>query len=153
MTTPSTPASKHSIKQMNSFLRGEVSAVETYEKAIRQHPALEPLLDNALASHEQRVNALRHHIREIGGEPDTGSGAWGSFAKAVQTMAGKIGEDEAVSQLQDGERHGSKDYDRHYDDLDGHCKRFMTENVIPQQEQTLAKIDQLAETRLSERYT
>ena len=75
---------KSSIEQLNSFLRGEMSAVETYRMALdkldRTSAARDELLVN-LKSHEDRVMALQDAIAAAGGTPAKSSGPWGAFAK------------------------------------------------------------------------
>ena len=134
-------ASKASLKQMNAFLRGEIAAVETYERALAQHPGLEMELRENLESHRTRVNNLRQHIRECDGEPDESSGAWGAFANTLQAMANKVSSSEAISQLQDGEAHGTRDYEKHYDDLDQCCLEFTQQHLLPEQRRSHERID------------
>lgn len=145
MNTSTTKVSKSSIKQMNSFLRGEISAVETYEKTLEQHPDLATDLREPLHSHRDRVAQLQKHITEVGGTPDTDSGAWGAFAKAVQTLASKISKKQAVSQLQDGEEHGTNDFERDYEDLDPVCREFVLNYLLPEQRKTQAHIEGVLE--------
>src|SRR5262245_1485069 len=54
---------------LNSFLRGEISAVETYRQAIEKvnKPQLQSQLQACLQSHTQRVQALSEQIRTLGG--------------------------------------------------------------------------------------
>jgi hypothetical protein len=71
------------VDKLNSFLRGEISAVETYRQAIeklRNKPEVAALSD-CLRSHEQRVTMLKEEVLRRGGEPARGSGTWGTFAK------------------------------------------------------------------------
>lgn len=100
------------IDQLNAFLRGEISAVETHKQAIdklgkSQHVAT--LRDN-LASHEARVTKLRDEIKKYGGTPSEGSGIWGTFAKMVEGGAAAFGEKAAIAALEEGEDHGRDDY-------------------------------------------
>lgn len=136
-------ASTRTIKQLNSFLRGEISAVESYEKAVTDfdHPHAEA--EQALASHRERVAALQTHIRSVGGEPEDSSGAWGAFATTLQTLANKVSDKQAVSQLEDGEKHGLNDYLRDSDKLDDCCQEFMASRIIPEQQRTTAAMTEL----------
>ncbi len=94
------------IDQLNSFLRGELAAVETYwlalEKLDAESPARAPL-ESCRLSHAQRVFAIRQKIESLGGRPDEGTGAWSVFAKAVESGASLFGERMAVSALEQGE--------------------------------------------------
>jgi len=65
------------IDQLNSFLRGEISAVETYRQALDKvnDTQARMQLEQCHVSHQQRVDLLRMRIVELGGEPAEGSGA------------------------------------------------------------------------------
>ena len=73
----------HTIEVLDSLLRGELSAIETYSHAIHKFPGspahaeLEAMRDDHLES----VETLRELITDLGGDPSTTSGAWGGFAK------------------------------------------------------------------------
>ncbi|MFC5051935.1 PA2169 family four-helix-bundle protein [Rubritalea spongiae] len=97
----------------NSLLRGELSAVETYEKAIEKfaHDEEVATLRRIKDEHQTSVLELRENIRQMGGEPDDDSGAWGSFANTVQGAANLLGDDSAVAALKQGEKHGLKEYE------------------------------------------
>src|ERR1051325_4995655 len=107
--------------QLNSFLRGVTSAVETYRMALdkldRTSTAPHELLVN-LKSHQDRVMALTDAIVAAGGTPAKSSGPWGAFAKIVEGTAKVLGEKAAVAALEEGEDHGLKDYKNEIDELD-----------------------------------
>jgi hypothetical protein len=137
---------KSSIEQLNSFLRGEMSAVETYRMALdkldRTSTARDQLLVN-LKSHEDRVLALHEAITAAGGTPAEGSGPWGTFAKIVEGAAKALGEKAAVAALEEGEDHGLKDYKAEIDDLDPTCRQLVINQLIPQQQQTHDRLSAL----------
>ncbi|MFS8069197.1 MAG: ferritin, partial [Byssovorax sp.] len=58
------------IDKMNEFLRGEVSAVETYDLALgkTKHTELVSSLQQLRDEHAQRVALIRQQIRAWGGE-------------------------------------------------------------------------------------
>ncbi len=123
------------VDQLNSVLRGEISAVETYRQA------LEALEDSTYAqtiieckrSHEERVAILTEEIRKLGGQPATSSGAWGSFAKLVEGGASALGEKTAIAALEEGEDHGNEDYERDVSKLDPTVRAVIEQKVIPLQ--------------------
>ena len=123
---------------LNSFLRGEISAVETYRQALEkvQKPQVQTQLQSCLQSHAQRVDALTAQIRTLGGSPATSSGVWGSFAKAVEAGAKTFGESAAVAALEEGEDHGRNDYRRDIEKLDADTRQFVQTNLIPEQQRT-----------------
>src|SRR4051812_22830941 len=87
------------IEQLNSFLRGEISAVETYRIALDKLTVDSPArarLDACRQSHAERVAALRAKILALGGRPAEGSGPWGAMTKAIEQGATVFGELVAV---------------------------------------------------------
>jgi uncharacterized protein (TIGR02284 family) len=100
------------IDKMNEFLRNELSAVETYEMALKttKHADFASALQQLRNDHAQRVGMIRDKIREWGGEPSETSGVWGAFAKVVQAGADILGNTVAISALEEGEDHGLKLY-------------------------------------------
>ena len=136
---------KSSIDQLNSFLRGELSAVETYRMAIDkldQSSSARMDLQANLRSHEERVTALRDAIRALGGTPSEGSGVWGAFAKAVEGTAKALGEKATIAALEEGEDHGLADYKRDLDEIDP-SHRAMIARLLPEQQQTHDRLSAL----------
>lgn len=96
----------------NSLLRGELSAVESYTQAIEKFDTeVEVSALSAIRSdHEQAAARLREHILDMGAEPASGSGAWGTFVKALEGSAKLVGESPALAVLEEGEEHGINEY-------------------------------------------
>ncbi|HET9034727.1 MAG TPA: DUF2383 domain-containing protein, partial [Myxococcaceae bacterium] len=94
MATPN----KEVVGKLNSFLRGEISAVETYRQALDKitDPAIRSQLQNCEQDHERRIQLLRARITELGGTPDQSSGAWGVWAKLVQGGGDLFGQKTAL---------------------------------------------------------
>jgi hypothetical protein len=128
---------KSSIDKLNSFLRGEMSAVETYQMALdkldRTSTARDELLVN-LKSHQDRVMQLQQAITAAGGTPAKSSGPWGAFAKIVEGAAKTLGDKPAVSALEEGEDHGLKDYKSDIDDVDPSCRQIIGQMTAMQQQ-------------------
>lgn len=127
-----------SLEQLQSFCRGEMSAVETYGQAIEATNDTQIIaqLRRNQASHERRVQLLRARIRELGGDPPESSGPWGTFAKAVEGTASVIGEVSALSMLEEGEAHGLSDYRSDFSKLDLESQRLVADQILPEQIQT-----------------
>ena len=85
--------SDKTVEALNSLLRGEISAVETYRQALEKlhHATSRTTIEDCLHSHESRVNLLTQQVAQFGGQPSQGSGAWGSFAKLVEGGAKAFG--------------------------------------------------------------
>ncbi len=143
---------KTSVEQLNSFLRGEISAVETYQMAIdkldEDSVARDELLVN-LQSHQDRVMLLTDMITDLGGEPARGSGPWGVFAKSVEAGAKVFGEKAAIAALEEGEDHGIDDYEAEIreDDLDPESRTLVVNQLLPMQRQTHDRMSALKHRR------
>jgi hypothetical protein len=106
------------IRTSCKLLRGELSAVQSYEMAIKRHPALAAALDLARISNDHRRSArlLTSMVREMGGDPAIGAGAWGVFANSIQTPTTFLGAASTVASLKQGEEQGRNDYEDALDD-------------------------------------
>lgn len=126
------------VDQLNSFLRGEISAVETYRQAIDKlnGSSNAAMLETWKRSHESRVALLRDRITSLGGTPADGSGPWGAFAKLIEGGAAVLGEKVAISALEEGEDHGLHDYQADIAKVDDATRAFLTEKILPEQQKT-----------------
>lgn len=143
-------ATKSSIDRLNSFLRGEISAVETYQLALAKFDHISTVRDELLVnlkSHQDRVMMLQDAIRELDGEPTEDSGSWGTLAKTVERSASAFGEKAAVMALEEGEDHGLADYNDDLDDLGDRERQLVTDRLLPAQQRTRARLSEL-ENRL-----
>jgi demethoxyubiquinone hydroxylase (CLK1/Coq7/Cat5 family) len=129
---------QQTIDQLNSFLRGELSALETYRQALDTVESVphRSTLEVCARSHQQRVELLRDEVSRRGGRPAEGSGAWGAFAKAVEGAAGVFGEKAAIAALEEGEDHGRDDYKRDIKKLDESARVLIETRVLPEQKRT-----------------
>lgn len=137
------------IDACNSLLRGERSAVETYTIAIEKYPATTATaeLTRIRSEHEAAVGKLAENVRKMGGEPSADSGAWGAFAKTVQSAADLFGPGSAIESLQTGEKHGLKDYKDALDNPDvmPDCKIMIGNELMPATESHIAVLERLEE--------
>jgi hypothetical protein len=139
------------ITQLNSFLRGEISAAETYRMAIEKaatgatdtHAASVGLLREIQEEHGRAAQAVRDRIRELGGEPSDSSGAWGTWATFVQGTANLFGDAASLKALKEGEEHGLKDYREGLDDIDATSAELVQNQLIPAQQRHINLLDQL----------
>jgi uncharacterized protein (TIGR02284 family) len=136
------------VGKLNSLLRGEISAVETYRQALGKitDPSIKSQLQKCEEDHEQRIGLLQERIRSLGGTPEKGSGAWGVWAKLVQGGGDLLGEKTALQALEQGEDHGLKDYRRELDELDGETRTWVASNLLPKAEQTHGAMSTLKRT-------
>ena len=136
------------VETLNSFLRGEISAVETYRQAIGRlsDERLRSDLEDCLHDHEHRVEAIRERVEKLGGTPVGSSGLWGTFAKLVQGGADLLGDKTAIQALEEGEDHGLADYQRDMDKTHGEARRFVRMELLPAQKRTHERMSRLKKT-------
>jgi uncharacterized protein (TIGR02284 family) len=123
---------------LNSFLRGELSAVETYRQAMEKvtDMSLRPRLDDNSRSHQERAAKLRNRIAQLGGKPSEGSGPWGGFAKLIEGGAKAFGVKAALAALEEGEDHGLRMYKDDLDKLDTSTRSFVEGELLPAQQRS-----------------
>lgn len=123
---------------LNSFLRGELSAVETYRQAMEKitDPTLRPRLEENSRSHQDRAAKLRNRVAQLGGKPSEDSGPWGGFAKLVEGSAKAFGVKAALAALEEGEDHGLRMYKNDLDKLEVSTRAFVEGELLPAQQRT-----------------
>jgi uncharacterized protein (TIGR02284 family) len=139
------------VKQLNSLLRGEISAAETYRMAIDkiskgEDNASVGLLAEIQEEHGRAAQAIRDRIRELGGEPSDSSGAWGAWANLVQGTSNLLGDKAALKSLKEGEEHGLKDYNEALADVDTTSAELLQNQLIPGQQRHVSLLDQMINT-------
>jgi uncharacterized protein (TIGR02284 family) len=136
------------VDSLNSLLRGEISAVETYRQAIEKikNPSLLQVLQENLDSHQSRCEILRSRIVQLGGKAAEGSGPWGAFAKLIEGGAKLFGEKAAIAALEEGEDHGMRDYRDEINKLDVTSRSFVETQLLPAQERTHRAMSMLKKT-------
>jgi hypothetical protein len=137
---------KSSIDQLNHYLRGEISAVETYRMALDkldETSTARSELESCLQSHQSRVALLQDAIFTAGGTPVQSSGPWGMFAKVVEGGARILGDKAAVAALEEGEDHGLKDYKVKVAELDTTARTLVWSRLIPEQQRTHDRMSSL----------
>ena len=127
--------SKTAVK-MNSLLRGELAALETYRQALEKvhgDPAAAEL-QRLCDVHAAAVSSLRQRVIVHGGEPDVRSGAWGAFAAAVEGAAKLFGDAAAIAALKQGEKQGIADYEAALLDADlaEDCLHLIESRLLPE---------------------
>ena len=127
---------ENTVDTLNSFLRGEISAVETYRMALDKidDPSLRASLQQLHRSHEDRAAKLRNMVGQLGGEPSEGSGAWGGLAKLIEGGAKVFGVKAALNALEEGEDHGLRLYRKDVDKLDASVRSFVENDLLPEQQ-------------------
>lgn len=100
------------------LLKGEMSAMETYQKALEKVDGYPEgaQLRQIYMDHSHAVQVLRNLLMRYQVELPNSSGAWGTFANAVQSVANLFGDATALRALKLGEENGIKDYQKALDD-------------------------------------
>ena len=135
------------IDTMNSLLRGEISATETYTQAMEKFTGQpeETELRRLRDEHRTTVNALRQHVQHHADEPATSSGLWGTWATFVEGTAKVFGKTAALKALKEGEEHGIKEYQAALEDNDlpADCKTLIRTKLLPQCQAHIPVLDRL----------
>lgn len=129
-----------SVEKLQELLLSEMCAVETYELALKSvsHVGVHRTLQEILVSHSRRIPQLREKIMNMGGEPPTSTGVWGTFAKAFQTGADILGDRVAISALEEGEDRGLALYTGDMPGVDTRTRKLIDTELAPEQNRTHA---------------
>ncbi|MCC6954474.1 MAG: DUF2383 domain-containing protein [Deltaproteobacteria bacterium] len=143
----SVSADQGSVSVLNELLRGELSAVETYRQALEKFKT-GSRAGELKKFHDQHVTAaetLRNHVVKNGGEPVMTSGAWGTWATAIQGTANVMGETAALKVLKEGEQHGVKEYKEllENENAPAAVKELVRTKLLPQQQEHILSLDRL----------
>ena len=139
-------ATGRAIAHLNALLRGELSAVETFQHVIAKFGTDAPFeLGDCLRSHQVRVEKLSVRISDLGGQPADGSGLWGSIARLFEGSASLFGRKSALAALEEGEDHGLAQYRALINDLelDASSRRLLEIELQPEQRKTHDTIREL----------
>ena len=119
---------------LNSLLRGEMAAVETYTLALVRFgdETLITELQKIRDDHSRAVRELRDHIVRFGGEPTEGAGPWSEFTAAVTRTATEVGPDAILAALREGEEHGIRECQAVLENQDIHpdCQRTICAGLV-----------------------
>ena len=140
------------ITRLNSLLRGEISAAETYRNVLERsthsdHAATVGTLRPVQEEHVRACQLLRARVSELGGEPADSSGIWGVWAQTVQGALSLFGGDlGGLRALREGEEHGLKDYESALNDVDATSAQLIQNRCIPSQQEHIVTLDGLLNT-------
>jgi uncharacterized protein (TIGR02284 family) len=138
-----------SISTLNSLLRGEMAALQTYgqvfEKLKDDNAPGVAELRKLRQDHRDAAEALQRFVKLQGDEPSHDSGPWGAFAKTVTGTAKVFGNTAALKALKEGEEHGVKEYQEALDDqsLPAEARALIRDTLLPRQRQHITTLDRL----------
>ncbi len=133
------------VEDLNALLKGELSAVETYNQALPkvENKEIAGVLSDCLASHEMRVGKLTDAIKEFGGTPESDTGVWGSWAKVLSGGASVFGDDATLAALEQEEDAQSSDYEWRLMRMHGDHRSLVKEELFPEQQRFRSMLSQL----------
>lgn len=136
---------KQSIDGLNTLLRDEMSAVETYGQALAKVPEgqIRDVLALCKKDHQKRAKKLAARIFELGGKPSRDAGPWGAFMKVIAAGAAVLGERTAIAVLEEGEEFGLVSYKSALGKLDRASSEIIEHELLPAQMNTQQAIHDL----------
>jgi bacterioferritin (cytochrome b1) len=143
------PENDEHTQQLNSVLRGEIAAAESYAMAIDKmieegrDPAHISLIRALRQDHVQAAQEMRRRIIEMRGTPDESSGAWGTWAKLAMGTAQMFGDSAVLHTLKDGEAHGLKDLQEAIKSLDPQSAMRIESQLVPAQHRHIRQLEEI----------
>jgi len=132
---------------LNTLLRGEISAAETYDLAISKFegkPAASELR-RIRDEHHAAMSVLRDRVRANGGDPADSSGPWGTFASVVTGTAMALGMKPVLSALRQGEEHGISEYQKAVNsEVTDTCRILIEQELLPKCRQHVNALQHLS---------
>jgi len=140
----------HNIETLNKLLKDELTATESYQKALDKlqedgelagSESIKPIYE----AHKDAVSSLQALINRLGGTPAEDSGAWGTWAEIVQGGANILGKKAALKALQKGEKNGAEDYEEALLDteLSSDVRSLIQMKLLPAQQAHISTLDRL----------
>lgn len=125
-------ADPRTIDRLNSFLRDELAAVETYREALQGRSVSFGKYEVTLCkrSHEARARALRDQIATLGGLPASSSGMRGAWEQVVERGAAAIEDQMAFRVLERGEDQLLHDYRARVHDAEPALRSFLETKIL-----------------------
>jgi len=136
------------IGEFNSFLAGEISAVETYELALKSADKedIRQALIKCQTSHSKRVDKLTAKVVEMGGKPSVSSGVWGPFAAFCQK--GASCQTDAIALLEESEAERLVRYEAQQKIVISPVLQVLTNDLLPAQHETHLTMSSLLKSLL-----
>ncbi|MEM7698606.1 MAG: DUF2383 domain-containing protein [Verrucomicrobiota bacterium] len=139
----------NSVSTCNLLLRGELAAVETYEKVIEKFgdPTFGGILRTGLADHMRACSLLREFVLEEDAAPKEDSGIWGALTRGIQSTANLFGASSAITTLLQGERLGKSAYEGALssDSVDADFKLLIRDRLLPYVNEHIRRLESTRE--------
>lgn len=126
------------ISRLTMFCRNELAAAEGCRIALsvgvaREFPAQ---LHDCEASHEARATRLGQRIARLGGEPPDSPDLRDALEHTVRETLEALSSRSTLALLAASEDERLEDYQTRTEDLDDDTRRFISEDILPDQEHT-----------------
>jgi hypothetical protein len=135
----------YDVDVLNSLLRGEVAAAESYDLVLARFEGQAPAiaLQRIRDEHVEAAAVLRERVRHFGGDPAEGSGIWGKLAAAIAGTAKVLGPASALGALKQGEEFGVGQYEGAFadPDLDADDKDLIRYRPLPRCQSHVRELD------------
>jgi len=135
------------IDMLNSLLRGQLSAVETYDQAVIrfEDPRLLADLQTIREEHIEAEILLREKVLQMGGEPVDTSGPWVTCTAAFSGETGATGPATALAALRQGEEHSinALEDSLKHENINLDCKNLIRTNLLPTGRKHVAELNRL----------
>lgn len=126
---------------LNSLIRGELAAVETYDSALENLKGTEEKrkLQTIRDTHQDTADKLKEFVVKNEKKEVKDSGVWGDFAKVYEDGAAILGNKSAVQALSQGEEHGLRTMQTALKDqkLPEEIRKMIKTQLIPNQERNI----------------
>ena len=127
---------------LNTLLRCELSAVETYDEAMRSFEDQFVLadLEKIREDHSRAVTLLQSRVTQFGGQQIESPGPWSAFT-ATSDMSRTLG----LAALKQGEEHAINEYEESLrnEGVNPECKQLIRAELLPSEKAHVAKLDRL----------
>ena len=132
------------VRILNSLLRSEISATETYSQAIPKVATDVEVLREIAREHGQAVSDLRAAIQRVGGVPDETSGTWPALpSKVYDGPAHVFGAAATLQVLKDVEERSLGDYQEALRRLNSSADGWISGSVITTQSKHISRLEDL----------
>lgn len=119
---------------LNTLLRGELAAVETYTQALgtSDDPEMIGDLQKIRDEHSRAVRVLRDHVVRFGGVPADSPGPWSAYTAAAPAGATVVSPPTTLAALRQGEEHTIGEYEAALgNDIDPECQQLVRSDLLP----------------------
>ncbi len=135
------------IEELNVFLSGEISSVETYELALEkmEDAEIRQAMLKCQMSHAERVAKLTAEVRNLNGEQAKSAGIWGGFEKMTQGSAST--EQDALSLMELAEAERLVQYEAQQSIVSEFVRAIVVDTLLPAQHETHLTVSTLLKNR------